>query len=147
MMPRRIETEDLAVEHVRHPRQRMPVRGVARDEGPEHVRGRETAPHVKVLRDVLAVVVIDEVAAEEARIGERRGGREDERDPKPRMGPEDVLPTKAAEGSRPPRRRGGHRSQGSRGSQDEGRIESTRFLTSSNSSATPDSSVQVLRTL
>ena len=63
VVPAGLETEELAVEHVRHPGDGMPVRLLAMHilEGPLQARRGQSLLHDRVGRDVVGVVVIDEV--------------------------------------------------------------------------------------
>ena len=78
MVPPRPEPEQLGVEHVREPGQRVPVPGVVA-EGPAESFPGEAAGHLRVVEDVRVVVVPDEFVAE--RSGRRRRRR-------PARGPE-----------------------------------------------------------
>ena len=68
MWPKGSPAEDLTVHLVRYPRQRVPVRGVKRREGPSNRLGGEARLHVRVGGDVVPVVEIDELVLR--RVGE-----------------------------------------------------------------------------
>src|SRR6185369_3793931 len=65
VMPRGCRAVELPVEHVGHPRERMPVvRPLAGGPCPMDRLGIETTLHVRIRGDVLVVVEVDEIAAE-----------------------------------------------------------------------------------
>jgi len=76
VMAPRAQAEELGVEHVRDPRQRMPVRRRARAEGPTQAVDRESRADVVVVGDVDRVVQADEARVQDR--GVRRGRRERE---------------------------------------------------------------------
>ena len=61
MVPRRLEVEPLAIQHVRHPRQRMPIAGIKGLERPGHAGPRQPPLDMRVARDVQLVVVKQEL--------------------------------------------------------------------------------------
>ena len=71
------EPEELHVDEVRQPRQRMPVGVVERGERPRDGRARQPVCDVRVLTDVDGIVELDEIGAGEA--AERKEGQDDER--------------------------------------------------------------------
>jgi len=58
MVPPRAQTEELAVEHVRNPGQRMPVGGVTRSQSPAHALARQARLDVRVVEHVGRVIVV-----------------------------------------------------------------------------------------
>jgi hypothetical protein len=56
-----IQTIELAIQHVRNPGQRMPVRGIRVRKGPNHSRPREARLNMRICRDVCRVIEIDEI--------------------------------------------------------------------------------------
>ena len=73
MRPGGVQAENAAVNHVREPRQRMPVARGHRGERPFHARPRHTVLHDGLVGDVKAVV-IDAKAEPRHRQIEREGG-------------------------------------------------------------------------
>jgi hypothetical protein len=55
-----VPSEQLHIDHVRDPRQRMPIGLVDMCEGPLNARPRETTEHVRIVRDITRVIEIDE---------------------------------------------------------------------------------------
>jgi len=72
-------SEQPAVEHVREPRQRVPVPQGRRCEGPLHAVRRQAALHDEIFLDVERVVVIDVVEGPDLRVEGRRQHRESDR--------------------------------------------------------------------
>ena len=71
------EPEELHVEHVGEPGERVPVEGVQRGEGPGHPLPGEPGPHDRVLGHVL--VVVEEQEREACHAGVQPEGEEEER--------------------------------------------------------------------
>lgn len=63
-MASRIQREQLAIQHVRDPRERMPIRGMSVSKGPNDPLHFEAREDVRVLIHIFFVVVIDEVVSE-----------------------------------------------------------------------------------
>jgi hypothetical protein len=78
VVPGRGVAEELPVEHVGHPRDRMPVRHVARGPGPADRCSIQTSPNERVLGDVLVVVVVREVVPDRRPEDGQDDGGEDE---------------------------------------------------------------------
>src|SRR5713101_9377376 len=55
-----VGAKQLHVDHVRDPRQRMPIRLIHVRKGPLNAGPRQTAENVRIVRDVAGIVVIDE---------------------------------------------------------------------------------------
>ena len=72
----RVEAEQLAVQHVRDPRERMPVGGVAGRHRPADVLEADAAPHVAVLAHVVGVVVVHELVEPRRGVDGENGGHE-----------------------------------------------------------------------
>ncbi len=53
-----VESEDLAIEHVREPGEGVPVASMKRGEGPTETVESESTPDKRVFRDVVRVVVV-----------------------------------------------------------------------------------------
>jgi hypothetical protein len=76
-----VETEELAVSHMRKPRQWMPVRGVESSEGPGEPPRRQAGYHHRVRPDVGAVIEVNELMSEHLAVnnenhqGERQGNQ------------------------------------------------------------------------
>ncbi len=68
------ESEELAVHHVRDPRQRMPVGGVLRRECPADAAPAQTGNDFRILVDVVPVVEVDEVEVCDAGVDQRGTG-------------------------------------------------------------------------
>jgi len=71
--------EDLTVEHVREPRQRVPVAAVTVGKGPEEAAPSDPAADMVVLRDVGQVVPIQELKAPSRPIDQKRHSAECQR--------------------------------------------------------------------
>ena len=69
MMAAGIECEQLAIEHVREPGQRMPISGMRGRECPAEARQGQALAHHQVIGDVFGVVIIDETAVKDWPIG------------------------------------------------------------------------------
>ena len=70
VMPARVQAEELAIEHVREPGERMPVGGPRGHKRPPDVLRRQSAPHMRIFRDVILVVLGDEIVFERGREGQ-----------------------------------------------------------------------------
>ena len=63
-MRARIQVEQLAIEHVRHRRQWMPVLGMNMGEGPLNSAPRQPRAHVRIVEHVKRIVVINKLVTE-----------------------------------------------------------------------------------
>jgi hypothetical protein len=63
VMTRRVHPEDLDIQLMGKPCQRVPVAGMGRGESPGQIACREAPSHVGVLGDVLFIVEVDEIVA------------------------------------------------------------------------------------
>jgi hypothetical protein len=61
----RFETEDLAIQHVRNPGERVPVAGVYALECPQRIL--QTLPNVGITRHIFRFILSDEIVVERAR--------------------------------------------------------------------------------
>jgi hypothetical protein len=61
MVQSRFCPKELNIEHVRQPRKWMPIAGVKRAERPAHVWPRQTAEGVWIVRNVLGIIVENEI--------------------------------------------------------------------------------------
>jgi hypothetical protein len=69
--------EELAIERVREPSDGMPVAGVTGCEGPANILPIEAGLDVWVGRDVIRIVVVDEIVVERGQVnGESQDGKE-----------------------------------------------------------------------
>jgi len=64
MVPRRIESEQLAIQHVRNRCQRMPISGVRMCERRQHTVDGYARGDLRILVDIGLIVVADEVMTE-----------------------------------------------------------------------------------
>jgi hypothetical protein len=64
VMPAGPQPKQLAIEHVRNGRERVPVLRVDMGEGPPDALPAQPAVHVRILQDVKRIVVIDELVVE-----------------------------------------------------------------------------------
>ena len=82
MRTRRIHSEQLTIQCMGKPRQRMPVRRIVSSERPFHRVPSETSSYVRVVGDVVVVVKIDEGIVPNRQVGEHgqqnQGKGEDE---------------------------------------------------------------------
>ena len=82
VMLARVQAEDLAVQHVRKPGERVPVGRVGLGEGPDDAVGAEAVAYARVLGDVGAVVVgLEEAMVGHLGVQHERDQEEDEPDP------------------------------------------------------------------
>lgn len=72
------DAENLGIEHVGNPRERMPIGSVKMGEGPRDALKGETARDHRIVADVFGVVVIDEVKSVHLPINAEDGEREAE---------------------------------------------------------------------
>ena len=77
MMKTRLQSEQLTVQHVRYPGQRMPVARIRRGERPDDARLRDAGLDAEVGRDVLLIIVGYEAVTEHR--PERGDGQYDEK--------------------------------------------------------------------
>ena len=67
-----IKTEELAVEHMGNPGERVPACGMKRREGPSYsLRGQAAAYH-RVVPDVVIVIVVDELMTQDLAVDRQR---------------------------------------------------------------------------
>ena len=76
MVAGRIRCEELAVQHVREPRQGMPVVGIDRLKRPGDAGLCQSRLHMAILGDIFVIIIADEVKA--AHLPEYAGGHQDE---------------------------------------------------------------------
>ena len=81
MMEARVQAEELAIEHVREPGQRVPVGRVAGREGPPHPLETEPRSDVEIFDDVLRIVVEDELVAANPSEGSEHADADEAGDP------------------------------------------------------------------
>ena len=72
VVPSRLQTEQLAIEHVRHPGERMPVGNRHCCEGPSNVAPGQTLVNARILPDVSAVIIVDEIMLERLQVWQDR---------------------------------------------------------------------------
>jgi len=84
VMAPRVHSEEGHVQQVGNPRDRVPVAGMGRDEGPGETSRREPPSDMRVLRDVLFIIEIDELVAAHLPKHGKRHQHEKQRD---RQGP------------------------------------------------------------
>src|SRR5262249_699022 len=78
----RLEAEELDVDHVTDPRERMPVRLVVPGQRPANVLESEPGRHVRIALDVRGVVEADEAGVERRPVAQD-GGRDQGGEPEP----------------------------------------------------------------
>ena len=61
MMPPRLRPVHLGIQHVGHPRQGVPIGGLARPQRPLQTRPRNPSPDMDIVRHVKRVVETDEI--------------------------------------------------------------------------------------
>ncbi len=61
VMSGRIQPVKLAIQHMRKPGERMPIGRMQMGKGPDDASSRQTARDVRILKDVIAVIKIDEL--------------------------------------------------------------------------------------
>ena len=61
MMSAGIQTEKLAIDHVGNRRQWMPVLRMHMSKGPDHATPGQPGPDIRVLENVRAVIVVNEI--------------------------------------------------------------------------------------
>jgi hypothetical protein len=76
-----VHAEKLHVQHVRKPRQGMPVAGVSRGKGPNYVSTRQTTSYVRVLADVVGIVIAHKVVAEHLCVDNEDHNRQNQTEP------------------------------------------------------------------
>jgi hypothetical protein len=72
MVGTRAWPEELAVEHVREPRQRMPIRHGSRRESPSNSLPRQAVLNDDVVPDIMGIIIVDEIEVPYLPIDERR---------------------------------------------------------------------------
>src|SRR5689334_3425698 len=77
-----VHAEELAVDHMRDPRERMPVPRVKSGERPGESRERDTAIHHRVLFDIRIVIESDKLMPHDLRIKPKRRNRQTDQDNK-----------------------------------------------------------------
>src|SRR5262245_858815 len=90
VMTRRLHAEQLAIDHVGNPCQRMPIRSVSRAKCPRDIGPGQACGNVRVFEDVIAVVNVDKVMADSRQIAEKRQKTEQEEQSSARLGWLDV---------------------------------------------------------
>ena len=75
-----VHAEELAVDHMRDPRERMPVCRVERGERPSEPRERNTAIHHRIFPDVRGVIERDELMTDHLCINSECNRRQSEQD-------------------------------------------------------------------
>ncbi len=70
-----VHAEELTIEHVRQPRQRVPVRGVAGDESPHESSTSQSIANVRVVGDVVWIVVVEKCEVANLEINRDREGK------------------------------------------------------------------------
>ena len=75
MSPRR-EPVNLAVQHVRKPRQRVPIAGIFGCEGPGYVPGRQTVGNIRIVIHVTIVVIVYKLVVESLTKDYKNGNRQ-----------------------------------------------------------------------
>src|SRR6478609_5059262 len=75
-----VHAEELAVDHMRDPRERMPVCRIERGECPSEPRERNTAIHHWIFPDVRGVIERDELMPDYLRVNPKRYHRETQQD-------------------------------------------------------------------
>src|SRR5436190_20867028 len=78
VMRARFHPEELHVQHMRQPRERMPVAGVAAGKGPLHILPAQTILNLRVGRDVGRVVEMNELRVKERPENGESGSGENE---------------------------------------------------------------------
>src|SRR5262249_2268098 len=86
MMTRRLHTEKLAIQHMRNPCQRMPIRRVSRTKRPDDIGPGQSCDDVRVLEDVIAVVNVDEVMPDDWQVAEKCQKTEQKQQSSARLG-------------------------------------------------------------
>ncbi len=76
-----VQPEELAVNHMRQPGERMPVGGVKGGEGPGNPFQRQAADDHRVVPDVEIVIEVDELMTDHLRVDRESGDRQRERNP------------------------------------------------------------------
>src|SRR5438309_3695232 len=64
MMSARIQAVELAIDHMRNPRQRMPVRRVNMPEGPDNSIHAEAPHYLGISRYVIGIIIVDKPVVE-----------------------------------------------------------------------------------
>ena len=72
MMPLRPQSVPLAVQHVRNPRQRMPVAGIKCSERPRHPGPRQSSSDMRISRHILLIVIDQKTVAQHPPIHRQR---------------------------------------------------------------------------
>ena len=79
MMPARLHPEELAIEHVRDRRERVPVLGMDVRERPSNTVPIQSGPNMRIFKHVKRIVIIHELMAD--RLSEHCPGDGDQRSP------------------------------------------------------------------
>ena len=82
MMGPGIEPEQLAIQHVRQPGQRVPVPHVERGDATAHTRPCQAAGNVWILADVGTVVEADEIVVGDLAVAQQDRGHQPDTDPR-----------------------------------------------------------------
>ena len=80
VVPTRVQREELHVEHVGEPAERVPVRDVRAVEGPGDALQREALAHHLIAEDVGVVVAVDELEAADRPVEQDHDERESARE-------------------------------------------------------------------
>ena len=72
LMSARAEAEELAVEHVREPRDRMPIARLRGGECPPNAVPVQPSLHHRVVRYQAGIVVVDEIVVSQRQVDQRR---------------------------------------------------------------------------
>src|SRR5437899_2621187 len=78
MVHRGLLAEELAIQHVRKPGNGVPITGMAGRERPLNIFPIQTALNVRIGRDIIRIVVIDEVVSESGQVNGESQYREQE---------------------------------------------------------------------
>src|SRR6266702_224916 len=77
-----VHAKELAIDHVRNPRERMPVRRIPRGERPDESRAGKTPIHHWIFLDIRGVIESDELMPDHLRVNSKRHYRQTEQDEK-----------------------------------------------------------------
>src|SRR5438876_7126855 len=77
-----VRAKELAIDHVRNPSERMPVRRIKRGERPDESRAANTAVHHWIFLDIRGVIQSDELMPDHLRVNPKRYYHQAEQDDK-----------------------------------------------------------------
>jgi hypothetical protein len=80
MMPSRLQSEELHIDHMGDPGQGMPVAGMARGERPQDPLHGKAVLNVPVFGDVIRIIEINEIALRDLPEGHEGGDDEEQGD-------------------------------------------------------------------